>query len=166
MVGSLLNERRPGSSWMKKRKKKVPQLHRPAGSKWSTLTHDWTSLNRPATVYWRTVDNIAQAHVYETLFSTLLTSNQVEPSPHFKWVEEYEAAMVRTGTPDHLRHAAMAWILMQSIYRLENDFPLIFRPLLKYTIWWKKNMKHQGASLLRFKKTFDKRKDKTLKCLS
>ena len=83
MVESLLNEHRPGSSWMKKRKKKV-QMHRPMGNRWSTMVQDWSPLNRPASVYWLSSDGSAQAKVYEILRPTLLISNQIESSMHCK----------------------------------------------------------------------------------
>ena len=70
------------------------------------------------------------------LHKTLAISNQIEPSLHNKWVEAYEAAMVRVGTPDHLRHAALSWTLMQAIYHLENEFPIILVELLLNTLQW------------------------------
>ena len=55
---------------------------------------------------------------------------------HNEWVDAYEEAMVREGTPVHLRHAAMAWTLMQAIYHLENEFPLILIEILLNTLQW------------------------------
>ena len=110
------------------------------------MVQDWSTLNRPASVYWLTSDGSVQAEVYATLGPTLLLSNQIAPSMYCKWVEEYESAMVRAGTPGHLRHAAFAWILMRSIYHLENDFPLILTELLLNILQWHEFAEEEAPS--------------------
>ena len=84
MMESLLNKHRPGTSWMKKRRRNVPRERINAGRRWSTIENDWLSLDRPTSVYWKTADNAAQTSVLEVLRKTLAISNQIEPSLHNK----------------------------------------------------------------------------------
>jgi hypothetical protein len=51
MVDSLLKKHRPGSSWMKKRRRTGPRECATVSSRWSVIVHDWPSLDRPASVY-------------------------------------------------------------------------------------------------------------------
>ena len=121
---------------MKRKRRTGPRERVNVSSRWAVIAHDWSWLDRPASVYWKKTDNLAQTNVFETIRSTLVISNQMEPSLHNKWVEAYEAAMVREGTPDQLRHAALAWILMQDIYQLDHELPLILIELLLNILQW------------------------------
>ena len=61
----------------KKRRHTGPRERVTVGGRWSVIVHDWSSLDRPPSVYWKTADNVAQINVFETLHKTLVISNQI-----------------------------------------------------------------------------------------